>query len=122
MALPAQNQSMKLDPFRNMDPQDRRFMEDSLMEGSNTSVAGYIQGRNYLREKYGEKVLAEYDRRLAETHPDMAEAMKAEDATKGFAQADFGAAGRANLLLGDIVLEAEKTEAQIEALGMEDYT
>ena len=113
---------MKLDLFRDMDPQDRRFMEDSLMEGSNTSVAGYIQGRNYLREKYGEKVLAEYDRRLAETHPDMAEAMKAEDATKGFAQADFGAAGRANLLLGDNVLEAEKTEAQIEALGMEDYT
>lgn len=91
-------------------------------ENSGSDPAAMLRARNEILETEGPDALKRFDAELQQNDPDLWEAMRREDATLGLQHDDIGASGRTTQLLGQNVLDAEDTEAQLEALGMQDYT
>ena len=89
----------------------------------NNGLKGANDYVNYLRTSGGpdsEEAIANFEAYIEANRPDVYEQYQTDKNTGS--QSGYGASGRANMLLGESVADAENTEAQIEALGLKDYT
>lgn len=121
MALPAQNQQFST-PTRRVGAGGKLYSQEQEwdwwlnngLKGANDYVA------TAKREGRSPDEIAAFEAYLQQKNPELFQQYQNDQATGS--QSGYGAAGRANILLGENLADAELTEEELNDLALSDYT